>query len=534
MLADKLKGAKISDGWNLARASFNGGAYGFLGFTFANQAPSDVFFSGDGLDMYMTRLSTVSLVAQFRLDAAWDISTAKFVRTLDVSAQEASPAAVFFKPDGTQMYIVGGSTDAVIEYSLSTAWNISTASFVRSFSVSGQDTSPSGLFFSPSGTDMYVLGNAGDDVNQYSLSTAWNISTASYVRNFSVAGQDVTPTGVFFSSDGLEMFVAGAAGVDILQYSLSTAWNISTASYTRNFLLSSSARNPSGVFFRGDGTKMYVSSSFPADVRVGVYSFTLSTAWDISSASWDAPLENYFDLVNEETNPAGLFISPDGSNLYIVGTIGDDVNQYSLSVLWNIATASYVRNFSVSAQDINPQDVFFSPSGTDMYVLGAASDNVIQYSLSAPWDISTASFVRTRSVAAQETGPTGLFFSSDGTRMYLVGTSDDDVVQYDLSTAWDISTLTFVRNFSVSAQETLPTSVFFKPDGTQMYVLGNTGDDVNQYSLSTAWNISTASFVRSFSVVGQDTAPSGLFFNDYGTKMYMVGTLGDAVWSYDL
>ena len=66
-----------------------------------------------------------------------------------------------------------------------------------------------------------------------------------------------------------------------------------------------------------------------------------------------------------------------------------------------------------------------------------------------------------------------------------------------------------------------------------MYVIGLTGDDVNEYNLSTAWDISTASYLQNFSVVSEETSPSGVFFKPDGLKMYIIGNVRDAVWSYD-
>jgi hypothetical protein len=42
---------------------------------------------------------------------------------------------------------------------------------------------------------MYVIGSVGDDVNEYDLSTAWDISTASYLQNFFVGTQEKSLTG---------------------------------------------------------------------------------------------------------------------------------------------------------------------------------------------------------------------------------------------------------------------------------------------------------------------------------------------------
>jgi sugar lactone lactonase YvrE len=142
--------------------------------------------------------------------------------------------------------------------------------------------------------------------------------------------------------------------------------------------------------------------------------------------------------------------------------------------------------------------------------------------------------LQTFSVSAQDIAPRGLFFKPDGTKMYVTGSTGDDVNEYDLSTAWDISTASFLQLFSIAAQETLPNEVFFKPDGKKMYVTGSTGDDVNEYTLGTAWDVSTATFIQLFSISQQEMLVGGIFFKPDGKKMYIVGTDRDAVWAYDL
>jgi DNA-binding beta-propeller fold protein YncE len=232
-------------------------------------------------------------------------------------------------------------------------------------------------------------------------------------------------------------------------------------------------------------------------------------------------------IAAQETTPQGVFFKPDGLKMYVIGSSGDDVNEYNLSTAWDISTASYLQNFSVAAQETNPTGVFFKPDGLKMYVMGQLGLAVYEYDLSTAWDVSTASFTYPTtdyfSVVAQETTPTGLFFKPDGLKMYVIGFTGDDVNEYDLSTAWDISTASYLQNFSVAAQETSPQDVFFKPDGLKMYVIGTVGDDVNEYDLSTAWDISTASYLQNFSVAAQETSPNGIFFKPDGLKMYIIG-----------
>ena len=495
---------------------------------------------------------------------AWDISKAFYSSvSFSISGQDTLPTGVFFKPDGTKMYVLGNSGDDVNEYDLSTPWLVSSASYLQNFSIVAQEGTPSALFFKPDGTKMYVLGIFGEDVNEYSLSSAWDVSTASYIQNFLVGTQESTPRGLFFKPDGTEMYIVGSASDSVHQYALSSAWDISTASFTQSFSVSAQELNPSAVFFKPDGAKMYVSGTTGDDIN----EYDLSTPWDISTASYlqvfsvaaqdTIPYQIYFksdgstfyvmggntdtvyqytiggfSVVAEEINPQGLSFKPDGTKMYITGSTGDEVNEYSLSSAWNINTASYVQNFSVSTEDTSPTDLSFKPDGTKMYVLGSAGFDVNEYSLSTAWDVSSASYVQNFSVGAQELSPRGLFFKPDGTKMYVTGTSGDDVNEYDLSTPWDISTASYVQNFSVTAQDGLPTGLFFKPDGTKMYIIGQTGDDVNEYSLSSAWDISTASYVQNFSIVAQENNPTDIFFKPDGTQFWIVGVTRDRVFSY--
>ena len=56
-------------------------------------------------------------------------------------------------------------------------------------------------------------------------------------------------------------------------------------------------------------------------------------------------------------------------------------------------------------------------------------------------------------------------------------------------------------SFSISAQDGGPRDVAFNTDGTKMFVVGSLGDEVNEYNLSTAFDVSTASFSQVFSVL---------------------------------
>ena len=114
------------------------------------------------------------------------------------------------------------------------------------------------------------------------------------------------------------------------------------------------------------------------------------------------------------------------------GAVQDTSGRLIVST-FEASTATFVDAFSVSLQDATPADITFSNDGAKMFMIGRSGDAVHEYALSTPFDASTAAFVYTFSVLVQESGPTGIAFSSDGAKMFVVGNGGDDVNEYELS-----------------------------------------------------------------------------------------------------
>ena len=93
-----------------------------------------------------------------------------------------------------------------------------------------------------------------------------------------------------------------------------------------------------------------------------------------------------------------------------------------------------------------------------------------------------------------------MLYVTDGA---LNGTSTESVYQYSLSSAFDLSsTITLLRSRDlethydtlVPAQgEREPQGIDFNQDGTRMFLIGTTGNEVNQYTLSEGFNIAIVS-----------------------------------------
>lgn len=68
---------------------------------------------------------------------------------------------------------------------------------------------------------MYVLGSVGDDINEYTLSTPYDISSGTFSQiALSVAGQESTPTDMIFNNDGTRLYILGSGDIGINEYSL--------------------------------------------------------------------------------------------------------------------------------------------------------------------------------------------------------------------------------------------------------------------------------------------------------------------------
>jgi len=248
-------------------------------------------------------------------------------------------------------------------------------------------------------------------------------------KSFSVASEETNPYGIAFKSDGTKMYVAGNSGDDVGQYSLSTAWDVSTASFDSvTFALGTpGTMAPQGLFFKPDGTKMYVPFASIGDVR----EYDLSTAWDLSTASYNSV---FLDMSSQMIGTGSIYIKSDGLTLFALDYVSDTIYKYTLTTAWDVSTGSYSSDsFSVNSQDTTPYGLWFNDDGTKFIVAGDQNDSAYEYTMTSAWDITTASYSGTSfnlASAGSTTAPTGITFKPDGTKMYSAMRGNDTIYQY--------------------------------------------------------------------------------------------------------
>jgi sugar lactone lactonase YvrE len=171
--------------------------------------------------------------------------------------------------------------------------------------------------------------------------------------------------------------------------------------------------------------------------------------------------------------------------------------------------------------DATPQGVYFKPDGSVMYVAGSTTRRVYAYNLSPAWDVSTASATPTLSTVQLDNGLEGLAFSPDGKYLFTVSSSTDNVKRYTMTSGneWDISTVSATPDKTFYLGVGVPRGIYFKPDGTRMYVFDDNNNTTTEYIMTSGneWDISTATVGSSLVTID---ATFGLAFSDDGKQLF--------------
>ena len=259
------------------------------------------------------------------------------------------------------------------------------------------------------------------------LMGSWDLSKFSYSGNFIATGLS-NPQSAVFSSDGSRMFVCNWDNSVTTQYTVSTPWDISTASVSGTTYNTTALDSKGGsVVFNLDGTKMYFLSGNNGSNTL--FQLSLSTAWDIGTASYTGKSVN---LTAVDNFGCYACFSDNGLNFYDGKWGSPTVYHWSLSTAWDISTSSYVGSY-VTGQGTNMQVGGISPDGTTAIISsGVAQGAVYQYSLATPYVISSASYTgKSVSISGLTTSfNTGVSFGLNAMRMYVC-TSGGSIFQFN-------------------------------------------------------------------------------------------------------
>ena len=238
------------------------------------------------------------------------------------------------------------------------------------------------------------------------------------------------------------------------------------------------------------------------------------------------------DISSDADGLRQINFKPDGTIMYVTNrekdttSTTDSVIQYSLSNPFDINTATKTSSTPLTNID-KPHAIKFKPDGKVMYVIDNAELSVRQYNLTTAWDTSTLQYDDDFNVS-DENQLRSLAFKTDGTKMYVTGNQTEVIQQFTLSTPWDVKTATkdSTQSSALTSKESNPRSIQFHSSGTIFYIGGNGSDSIHKYTLTTPWDVSTLEFSQSYSFSDQvsssgNSIMAGFIFSANFTKLYI-------------
>ena len=131
--------------------------------------------------------------------------------------------------EGDKFYITDWGNGKIFYYKMSTKNDLTTLSFEGEYDVPA--SYPDGIEMTPDGKTVYYFddGSGSNHIDELSLSTAYDITTASYVQNFNLTDSP-DHLHMCYGVNGDKLYGVGGQNNRVVEWNLSTSYDISTAS----------------------------------------------------------------------------------------------------------------------------------------------------------------------------------------------------------------------------------------------------------------------------------------------------------------
>jgi len=274
------------------------------------------------------------------------------IANFNINSEETSPTGITFKPDGTKMFITGINMRRILQYNLTTAFDVTSAALEKSVLIQVEQDRPQDVKFNSDGTQIFLLGTgtgvidgvdaARNGILRWSLSTPYDIGSITAANTtFTDVGGD--PRGFAFNNDGTKMFVLNQAQQQVEEYNLSTPYNPDTKSSITNTLSNAKGGGHQGLGFNADGSKIFVVKSRPrtnagSNTANQIDEYALSAAFDISNTTETGT----FSPTNPEAERiSGMAFNSSGTKMYHLNWgVTREVREYSLSCPFAVVSSS--------------------------------------------------------------------------------------------------------------------------------------------------------------------------------------------------
>ncbi|WP_440922603.1 autotransporter domain-containing protein [Candidatus Pelagibacter sp.] len=290
--------------------------------------------------------------------------------------------------------------------------------------------------------------------------------------------------------------------------------------------------NMGGPEFNKDGTKMFVSyhnvvNKLASGADDFIAEYTLSTPFDISTATYAGDSErcSAVDPDHDNSMPAGdnattksiiaFKFSDDGKKIFTAQRGMNEnpgnsfVNRFDLTTPFDVSTCTYNSDVDIDTTALqngtnagdrstndrnNLQGIEITNDGTKLFVTmneNGGGQNIKQYNFGTPYDLSTLTLAST-AIILDNNNPFGMEFSKDGKRLFQSFRTTGTVVQFSLSNAFDLSSSTKDGEFSLKALDDDLGDLIgikFSSNGLKIFAVNRGDSKVFEYSLGCAFTL---------------------------------------------
>lgn len=494
--------------------------------------------SSDGADLLVS--DNRANVLHYVLSQPGNLQTATLTYTWTPTLNSGETISdITFGTDNANVYLTckppSNSFDVVIrQYALSTPKYINTASYVSNVVVTC-NTIPnySSLHFGADNGNAYIYVGEGAG-SKYQIkrgyiptygaiaSTIW--TTANTISRFGTSADKYH--GIALSNTGTTAYLNQLTGA-LYSYALNTAWDTNTINTSSEQFMDLRYRMQTikSCSFFNNGSSVIVCEAVP--VQPTVHKIELSTAWNVLSHTKTVSDTGvlFTQLLNTATSTS-FALDSTGTNVYVSAGLGGGytkINQFKLTTPWDLSTASYFAN--ANTQTYTLQSLLLRESNSNVYIYGteSTSNRIAQYSMASNGDIRTLAFMNSNVMIASS-GQSYHTFTINSNNKYLYtsssGSTINPLIRYDYNSSSNISSYSFNKSstgrysFVQDLDENIVNTAFrgmtISPDGKRLFIKGSTY--IYEYSLSTPWEVSSATYV-------QKVIPPSLFGN--GSLLYI-------------
>ena len=438
---------------------------------------ANIQFSVSGEDMFVLSFEdNVEGIFQFKLSSSFDIGSAMLVTTQSLDYRSPlTPSNMFLHPNMSRIDVLeyGSTYESIISHK----YNRRPPMFIsEDVSYEGGDFShhqSSNLLISGglsvAQTANVEINNSVDmhsgSLDAYSISRPLDITKFRYVssgsetiQNFNSQYTDSfflyapsTLGRIRFTPDGSRMFVMDKSSTEyIYTYELSEPFEPNSQNNVNRVLVTDIFVDAGGrdFAFNGDGTKMYLAGL----TYDGIVEIDLATPYyinpktdgsadinDLKYISLDTlsiEYENSSKTEQIDDNILSLEWGDNGRKLYVLE--GDDESIYEFhvtsSVPYNIHALKPVARLNLNYDDTHIANIVFTPDGSHLLFAESSKDNIYQYDLKKNWDIKTAELSHKISITGsnrpREGTPSSFVFKPNFSEMFLIGTTYDEIERF--------------------------------------------------------------------------------------------------------